>query len=110
MTQIHQNGDLGEQTDDDLGELLDLSAEWNDLEISREVLNREINRLVKVGESILVQTSRGWEHGTVHWVPYVNGPAATHIYITLPRLKEPRRIDMGGGVFSTLRIPRRTED
>ena len=109
ISHVPPTEDLGEHTEESPPLLVDVRKEFGDLEAARERYNNALRSLVHVGQRVWIEGPRGWEEGRVSWVPYTNSPAATHIYVSIPRLKEPRKVMMGGGVLP-VRLTRPPED
>lgn len=76
---------------------------WQAHMVTREALNKAVREKFHVGQPIKARWGREWLDAVVSWVPYENGPAATHIYIKFPRHKESKKYEMGGGVFEGVR-------
>lgn len=89
--------------------LVNVRTEFLALEAARERYNDSLRSLVHVDQRVWIEGPRGWEEGRVSWVPYTNSPAATHIYVRIPRLKEPRKVMMGGGILP-VRLTRPPEE
>lgn len=77
---------------------------WLAHEETRKALNAAVREKFQVGQRVKARWGGEWLDAVVSWVPYENGPAFNYIYVQVkPEHKEPKKYEMGGGVFEGVR-------
>lgn len=78
---------------------------WERQQAAIRDLNVIIRDSLHINQRIQVLWCDVWRDATVTWVPYHNSPASQqHIYAKIDGHKSSRKFEMGGGIFSTVRV------